>query len=44
MDERYFGFYRQEIIWKKINEIIRTSFIHYYNILKMNITEDREKF
>ena len=43
MDERYFGFYRHGNNWKKINEIIRASFIHYYNILKMNITEDREE-
>ena len=43
LDDRYFGFYRYGNNWIKINEIIRASFIHYYNILKMNIVEDREE-
>lgn len=42
LDDRYFGFYRYGNNWIKINEIIKASFIHYYNILKMNISEDRE--
>jgi hypothetical protein len=43
LDERYFGSYRYGNNWIKINEIIKTCFLHYYNILQMNISEDREE-
>ena len=43
IDDRYFGFYRYGNNWKKINEIIKVSFIHYYNILAMNISGNREE-
>lgn len=42
IDDRYFSFYRHGNNWIKINEIIKASFIHYYNILKMDLVEDRD--
>ena len=42
LDDRYLGFYRYGNNWIKINEIIKASFIHYHNILQMNIVENRD--
>lgn len=43
LDDRYLGFYRYGNNIVKINEIIKLSFIHYFNLLKMGLITDKKE-
>ena len=43
VDDRYLGTYRAGNNVVKINEIIKLSFIHYFNLLKMGLINDLDE-